>query len=366
MDKLDQASKRIKRQPSLRVRRGRTEFAIRLLRDQGILGKAFQIKDQGESVGIPLARRPSMGRLNEIKTKIPDAILETGQFNVRKSRPETLEEILSESIPEDLLAKVPKSFDFVGDIAIFDSTSEMRPYHPRIGGAIMKLHPNIMAVFARAGAVSGPERIRPLRHVAGEDRTVTTHREFGCSFKVDLSKVFFSPRLSTEHRRVAGQVSEGETVVDMFAGVGPFSILIAKNSGKVSVHAIDVNPEAVKLLSENARLNKVTSKVEPHLGDARKILPTLSKIKASRIIMNHPSSAAEFVDVACDSLRSSGGTVHYYTFVGGDSSKEKATSEFRKAVEQSDHRIERIEGIRKVREIGPMKWQVVIDAYVIP
>ena len=103
----------------------------------------------------------------------------------------------------------------------------------------MEVHPNVRAVFAKSGWVSGTERIMPLRYVAGENRTQTIHKEHGCSFKVDLSKVFFSPRLSSEHQRIAKLVDEGERVVDMFAGVGPFSILIAKGLSDVRVEAID-------------------------------------------------------------------------------------------------------------------------------
>src|SRR6266852_2812203 len=136
----------------------------------------------------------------------------------------------------------------------------------------MEVHPNVRAVFAKSGEVSGAERIMPLRYIAGENRTYTVHREHGCSFKVDLSKVFFSPRLSAEHQRIAHLVDKGERVVDMFTGVGPFAILIAKRVGDVRVEAIDANPQAIELVRENLRLNKVESKVHAHLGDARNIV----------------------------------------------------------------------------------------------
>src|SRR5438552_14740080 len=146
--------------------------------------------------------------------------------------------------------------------------------------------------------------------------THTTHKTYGCLFGVDLSKAFFSPRLSTEHQRVVQMVEKGERVVDMFAGVGPFSILIAKKVGDVRVDAIDANPQAVELLQENVRANKVEEKVHVHLGNAREVIRKELTQIASRVIMNHPSASKEFIKAACDALRPSGGVIHYYTFTG--------------------------------------------------
>src|SRR5207253_8226986 len=142
------------------------------------------------------------------------------------------------------------------------------------------------------------------------------HKEYGCLFKVDLSKAICAPRRSTEHQRVVQLVEKGERVVDMFAGVGPFSILIAKRLGDVRVEAIDANPQAVELLQENVRANKVESKVHAHLGDARKVIQKELTQSAGRVIMNHPSASKDFIKEACDALRPSGGVIHYYTFAG--------------------------------------------------
>src|SRR5207244_9249265 len=125
-----------------------------------------------------------------------------------------------------------------------------------------------------------------------------------------------SPRLSTEHQRVVQMVEKGERVVDMFAGVGLFSILIAKKVVDVRVDAIDANPQAVELLQENVRANKVEAKVHAHLGDAREVIRKELFQSARRVIMNHPSASKDFVKEACAALQPSGGTIHYYTFAG--------------------------------------------------
>ena len=110
------------------------------------------------------------------------------------------------------------------------------------------------------GAVSpveGEFRTRQWVVLAGEHRTHTVHKEHGCRYNVDLAGAYFSARLGTERKRVADMVKPGQCVVDLFAGVGPFSILIGKNVPGASVVAVDKNPGAVKLLRENIRFNRL-------------------------------------------------------------------------------------------------------------
>lgn len=314
---------------------------------------------------IPLLRRPGPYELEQIQCKISEALLEDNRFEPRKNRPHNLEEALEGEMPKEVLKEVPKSFDIVGDIAILELRPTLVQFEDSLAKAIQEVHPRVKAIFAKTGPVAGSERIRPLRHVAGENRTETIHREYGCSFKVDLARVFFSPRLSTEHQRVARQVSNGERVVDMFTGVGPFSILIAKVVDDVTVDAIDSNPQAGKLALENSRTNKVESKVRVHIGDARVVARQLGG-NATRIIMNHPSAAKEFIQAACDSLQPAGGIVHYYTFAEGESAELLAKGELKSAVESSGGSLSRLVRVRRVREVASMNWQVAVDAEIIP
>jgi len=330
----------------------------------GLVDGDFNLKNEDKTLAVPLTRSLQTMESELLQREIDGATLGEDEFEPRKKSPRTLEDALSGKISLEALKELPRSFDIVGDISILELAPELGSYENAVAQAILEVHPNVRAVFAKAGPVSGPERVRPLRHVAGEERTETVHREFGCAFRVDLSKVFFSPRLSTEHQRVARQVAERERVVDMFAGAGPFSILIAKTVKNVTVDAIDSNPEAARLIQENARINKVDSKVHVHLGDAGTVARQLDG-RATRAIMNHPSAAKEFVDAACAALQPSGGVVHYYTFGEGENSEGEARSELEKALKSSGHSINRLLGIRKVREVAPMRWQIGIDAQVI-
>ena len=284
-------------------------------------------------------------------------------FEQRSWRPRNLQEALRDKVPLETLAELPKSFDMVGDIAILEFTPFLVPFENTVAQAILQTNSNVKAVYAKTGPIVGPERIRPLRHIAGEVRTTTVHKEYGCFFKVDLSRAFFSPRLSTEHQRIAQQVAEGERVVDMFAGVGPFSIMIAKRVKNVVVDAIDSNPAAAELIRENARINKVGSKVNVHSGDAREVVRQLGR-DATRIIMNHPSASRDFVAVACDALVSLGGALHYYTFAEGADPETRARRELEDALSETESLIREIRAVRKVREVAPMNWQIVIDAEI--
>jgi tRNA (guanine37-N1)-methyltransferase len=144
--------------------------------------------------------------------------------------------------------------------------------------------------------------------IAGENKQETIYRENGCRYLLDVLNVYFTPRLSTERMRIAGQITNGEKIVDMFAGIGPFSILIAKRFPLAHVIAIDKNPVAIKYLRENAKLNKLKN-IEIKEGDAREEVMRISD--ADHIIMNLPHSAMEFIDAALGIIKS-GGVIHFY------------------------------------------------------
>jgi len=191
------------------------------------------------------------------------------------------------------------SFEIIGDIAVIEEGGV------REAEVIMKVHRNVKVVLRKAGEVSGEFRIRKYEFVAGERRTETLHREYGNVYRVDLSKVYFNPHLANERQRIARMCTEGEVVLDMFAGVGPFTIPVAK---KVRwVYSVEKNPHAVALLKENLRLNKVEN-VTVIEGDAMDV--NLEE-KADRVIMNLPHEAESFLPAALRNVHS-GGLIHLY------------------------------------------------------
>ncbi len=211
-------------------------------------------------------------------------------------------------VPEGLRAALPTSFDVIGGIAIIKIKDELLPYKSAVGAAILKANSHLKTACLDMG-VSGEYRVRGLEVIAGEERTETTHVEYGCRIRVDVARVYFSPRLASERRTVAGTVAEGETIIDLFAGAAPFSVMIAKYAKPAKVYAIDVNPAAVEYMRQNVKLNKVESIVEPTCADAREAIKRLPK--ADRVIMNLPHSAHEFWADAIGALKEKG-TINYY------------------------------------------------------
>ena len=340
--------------------------AIRILSQRHLIDHGYRIESSENHVFIPLSRKLSQTETTDLGTRL-GAIQQRDRVFPKRSRPsKTLRAALANKIPETLLASLPSSYDIIGDIAVLELSSKVSQYETVVADGIREVNRNVSVVLARKGSVSGQERVLPTRLIAGEDRTITVHKESGCRFKVDISKAYFSPRLSREHERVAGLVEEGEVVTDLFAGVGPFSIIIAKRLKEVEVNAVDANPYAVDLIRENLTLNNVGSRIRVWLGDARRVVETDLHGKASRVIMNHPSAAHEFVDVACKALRKDGGIIHYYTFASGSDCETKAVNELEEALEKSNWRAKWLVEARRVREVSPMKWQIAVDAPVAP
>jgi len=329
----------------------------------GLINKELEVQRDNACVYVPLARNPSKDEVQTLQGQTAKVEVVTFTFPERKKHPATFIEFLEDKLPPHLLACLPRAMDFVGDIAIIEIPPELEAYKKAIGNAILQAHKNVGTVLAKAGAIKGEYRTREYIVIAGEPKTETVHKEHGCKYYVDLAKSYFSPRLSHEHKRVASMVKEGETVIDMFAGVGPFSILIAKNHENVKVYAIDKNPEAIALLKRNIRLNRVNGKVHPILGDAKHVIRQQLRRLADRVIMNLPEKAIEFIEAACEALKTEGGILHFYSFVKEGEPLEKLKQQFIAEVEKYG-RTAKIFSTRFVRETAPYEWQAVLDAEI--
>ncbi|MEM0007342.1 MAG: class I SAM-dependent methyltransferase family protein [Candidatus Bathyarchaeia archaeon] len=353
-----------KEAPCLKVPKIDGEKAITTAHKLGLVNKELEVQRNNAYIYIPLTRNPSKDDMQALQKQAISLEITTYTFPERKMRPKTLMELLEGKLPPNLLACVPRAMDVVGDIAIIEIPSELESYKTEIGNAILQIHKNLRTVLAKAGAIKGEYRTRQYIVIAGEPKTETIHKEHGCQYHVDLAKTYFSPRLSNEHKRVASMVKEGETVIDMFAGVGPFSILIAKTHSRVKVYAIDINPEAITLLEKNVRLNRVEGKVYPILGDAKQVIKQKLRGQADRIIMNLPEKAIEFVGAACEALKPEGGAIHFYGFVTAENTLEKLEQRFREEVEKSSRSVAKILFARTIRETAPYEWQAVLDAEI--
>jgi tRNA (guanine37-N1)-methyltransferase len=341
------------------------EKALALANRLGISDRTLEIQRGEGQIFVPLVRRPEENELAVLKEQVPDFQLATKVFTEKKQEKKMLVEVLKNQLPPHLSTSVPRALDIVGDIAIIEIPPELKAHENLIGGAVLETHKNIRTVLAKASAVTGTYRLREFNVIAGENRTDTVYKEYGCNYQVDIAKVYFSPRLSHEHKRVASLVQKGETVVDLFAGVGPFSVLIAKTVENVKVYALDINPEAIEILKRNARRNRVETRVFPILGNARQVIEDELLGVADRVIMNLPEKAIEFVDTACRAVKPAGGTIHHYGFIRLPDSIESMKQRFSEAVEKAGRKVDAFLFAKTIRETAPYEWQVALDAKIL-
>jgi len=348
--------------PCIRVPKALGEKAIRLVGRLNLFNRELRVQQVEEYLYIPLMNEPLPMEIKELKGSLLEFEISTHRFSERTKHPLKLVDMVEDKLPPHLLASLPHAIDFVGDIAIIEIPPELESHKKTIGEAVMKTHKRAGTVLVKSGAVEGVYRLREFEVIAGVGKTETVHREHGCVYHVDLAKAYFSPRLSHEHDRVASLVREGETVVDMFAGVGPFSILIAKKHENVRVYAIDVNPDAVNFLRRNIVMNHVEKKAVPILGDTRQVVTESFMGIADRVIMNLPERAIEYVDVACEAIKPEGGIMHYYEFTSAPNPLETAKVRLIEAMKRTNREVKEVLLARIVRATAPFTWQVAVDA----
>ncbi|QLH09525.1 class I SAM-dependent methyltransferase [Candidatus Nitrosotenuis sp. DW1] len=268
-----------------------------------------------------------------------------------------LEGILSEEEGLELFS----AFDQIGEIIIVRIPDSLLSKKKMIGEALLEnVHP-ARSVFYQATPVEGDFRTRNLEILAGEDSTETEYREYGCRFKVDVEKAFFSPRLSTERDRIAQMIQDGETMINMFGGIGMFSIIAAKKK-KCTVYNIDLNPYAAKLCEENINLNKLAGKVISIHGDAAQVVKEQLQDKGDRTLMLLPERSDEFLDSAISATKS-GGIIHYYSHQHADKRQDAVEVSKQHYLQVTPVKSE-ILGGRMVRAVGPRYYQTVVDVRI--
>ena len=229
-----------------------------------------------------------------------------------------LKKLLKGVLADEDLEKVYSSFDMIGDIAIIKIPDSLLTKKNVIGEVILESIKNLKSVFLQSSSVSGEYRLRGLEVIAGDEKYVTYYREYGCKFLVNVATSYFSPRLSTERLRISNLVSPGEIVVNMFAGVGTFSVIMAKNH-QIKVYNIDSNLDAYILSIMNSKINRLKDRVFSIHGDSQEVLRSNSfKERIDRVLLPLPERAHEFVDISINCLKPSGGHLHFFSHIKSD------------------------------------------------
>ncbi len=339
---------------AVKIEKSRAEEVRRRLTQLEIMDNDFKPKIDGDYVYFPLKK---VSRLDLLTRDYPIEIVQAF-FERRWKKPRSLREALQNILPEELLRYIPSSIDLVGDIAIIQIPGELEDYSGEIGRAVMEIYPRVKTVLSKQGETVGEYRIRMFKIIGGGPDTETIHREHGCIYKLDLMRAFFNPRMSGERLRIAQQVRDGENVLDMFAGVGPFSILIAKRNPTVKIIATEVNPEAYRYLSTNIVLNKVEDRVRAIHGDVRTVLKNIN-VNFDRIIMDLPYSSLDYLDFALSRLKEKG-VVNMYLVEGGVDSVKKAHDKVTELAGKLGYKIV-IAYSRQVLEVAPLKSIIALD-----
>lgn len=253
------------------------------------------------------------------------------------------------------------AFDQIGSKIILRIPDSLLSKRKTIGEVLLEKVKTAKSIFYQSSPVEGDYRIRRLELLAGEDSTETEYKEHGCRFRVDIEKTFFSPRLATERLRIANLVGEGETIVNMFGGVGMFSIVAAKKKN-CHVYNIDINPDAARLCQENISLNKMRGSVESIEGDAAEVIKERLHDVGDRVLMLLPERSDEFLRSATSALKQNG-VLHYYCHTHADKKSQvpaAATGHFMSVIGVRSH----VLLAKIVRPIGPRFYQAVVDASV--
>ncbi|TRZ55361.1 class I SAM-dependent methyltransferase family protein [archaeon] len=270
-----------------------------------------------------------------------------------------LRERLKDILNENELNLLPRSYQIVGKILLLKLKPGILKHKKIIGAAIIEILPYIKTACLQK-QISDKERKPDVEVIAGKESFITLHRENGCLFEIDVSKSMFSKGNKAEKVRLASLIKPGETVIDMFAGIGYWTIPVAKTTKAKKIFAIDINDEAADFLEKNVLLNNVSMKVDILKGDCRNFIDLLENA-ADRIIMGYLFGTEKFLPAALK-MAKGGCTIHFHRNVEMEKI-EILKKNIAETAEKSGCEIEFIH-IGKVKSYAPKIWHIVMDLKV--
>lgn len=272
----------------------------------------------------------------------------------------SIKEALKGKVSDEELRKITKSFEIIGDVVLINLSDDVLHLKDLIVQAILSRHKHVKTILRKVGEVEGVYRVAKYEAIYGGE-TETVVKEHGCRFLVDPTKVYYSVKLSGERERIAKLVKPGERVLVMFAGVGPYAIVIAKLAKPKEVVGVEINPKAVEYFRKNVVLNKVQDIVKVYEGDVKEVVPKLEG-KFDRVLMPAPYSAEDFVYLLKDKVKV-GSYVHYYTFAGEEEEDEVLPNRVRELFKKHGMIVE-VEKIRACGSFAPRVYRYVVDLKV--
>lgn len=254
---------------------------------------------------------------------------------------EQLQKKLKGKLTDEELELLPSGFQFIGDIIILNLNPVLLKHKKEIGNVVLEINKRAKTVCNRTGKIIGEFREPQIEVIAGSKNTIATIKENKCLYKFDVTKLMFAKGNINERARISKQIKPGELIVDMFAGLGYFSVPIGKLSKASKIYSIELNPNAFFALKENLKLNKIEDRFEIFNEDNRKVIPKLIEkgIRADRVIMGYLPPPMEFVDSALSIVKKNG-IIHYECLLNED--KEKRKEEINKILEEIRKKAEKL------------------------
>jgi tRNA wybutosine-synthesizing protein 2 len=340
---------------ALKVPKEHGESVRAVLYSHNLLDRRYVIRDTGTFLEIPVLKEPSVEVLEELK-KYSFELIAISETEERLLPQEPIEKILVHSkLPEKLKELMPRKWELIGDILIMKIPEELKSHRAELAKTYSEIL-GAKTVLEETAGITGVTRKPSLKIIKGES-TVTTHTENGIKFKLDTLQLMFSSGNISERLRMAEQNCSGEVIVDMFAGIGYFTLPLAVYTQPEKVYACEINPLAVEYLKTNIDLNGVSNRTDVIPGDCRNTAP---EEIADRIIMGHIKPSESFLSKALKVLKSSGGIIHYHDVSPVENFPDEQNQKLESAGAKAGFDIEILNAI-KIKSYAPGISHVVID-----
>ncbi|MFW9937858.1 MAG: class I SAM-dependent methyltransferase family protein [Candidatus Thorarchaeota archaeon] len=375
---------RIKKSNYIKIERRNANDLLKLLRSisnkVSIIDKKKKVLHENNFIFFPISEnfKFSDNELFKIfREQFNIEIIKKRGFENPNYKCRTIEEVLKNNLSESIVNLTPKSYDIIGKIAIveFDQINqknldETEKVKREIASAIISVNMNVKTVYEKKSEIKGDFRLRDLKLLYGNDSSETMYKENNCLFKLDVKKTYFTPRLIYEHKRISSlEIKKKEVIIDLFAGVGPFSIQIARKHD-VLIYSFDFNPIAYNYLKENININKLKGIVYAYNLNVKELLSPSNIIgndlrnKADRIILNLPENSIDYLEIACFLLKPQSGILHVYQFCEKPDSIKNAISNIRETLKNLNWSIINILESRIVKAFSPKSDLVVVDILI--
>lgn len=337
----------------LKVKKIDGEKVRKKLLKEKILDTNKKILKEGDFLFFPLIKN---------KIKIEDTEIVKKRSKTKRKR-KSLRDLLKNKLTKEELNLLPKSFDIIGDILVLELDEKLEKKKKIIADSFLQMHKNLRVVLKKKSERETEFRTRKFEILAHKKNrtTETLHKEYSSIFKLDVRKVYFSPREANERQRIAKKVKSNEKILVMFSGIAPYAIQIAKSQPSAKITCIEKNSYAMGYANENIRLNRVQDKIKNILGDVKIISKKFIKEnkKFDRILMPLPKGAYGFLDITIPLLKEKG-ILHFYHWAREEDLFSEAENLVEGAARKLNKKIKILER-KKVLPYSPRTWKVVLD-----